>query len=155
MTFTRLALAAAALALLAACDNSPKPPAQQAATPPAATTPAPAAPASNPQAAAAPNAATAPLMGTWSADPATCGSANIAITATRYEGAGRQCDIASLTDNGDGSFTAAMACTGAGAKAKESVTMRPLFAPSGEAIGLTWIDRNNEQSTIYRCGPAQ
>ncbi len=159
MSFPRLAAAAAVLALLAACDNSPKPPPQQPAAP-ATTAPAsgaapaaaPAAtPAAAPQAAAAGDA-TAPLMGRWSADPATCGSADITITATRFEGAQNQCDITALTDKGDGSFNAAMSCGSAGT---QNVNMRPLFAPSGEAIGLTWIDRGNEQTTVYRCGPAQ
>lgn len=136
--------------LLAACDNSPKPPA----TPPAAE--APAAPAAEPAAPAAPVVAasaeaTAPLFGVWAADLADCGTSAITISAARFEGAENSCDIGGLSDNGDGSFTATLSCTGEGAAASERVSMRPLFAPTGEGIGLTYLDRGNSEVTVLRC----
>ena len=53
--------------------------------------------------------------------------------------------------NGDGSFTAAMDCNSQGTKASERIKMRPLFAPTGEGIGLTYLDRNNTEATVLRC----
>jgi hypothetical protein len=29
--------------------------------------------------------------------------------------------------------------------------MRPLFGPSGEGIGLTYLDRGNQEATVFRC----
>lgn len=157
MSLPRLIVSVALVSLLAACDNSPKPPpAQQAATPAApapATAAAPASPSA--PAVAASNEATAPLMGSWAADLAACGSAAITISATRFDGAENKCEITSLTDNGDGSFTANLSCTGEGAAASERISMRPLFAPTGEGIGLTYLDRGNTETTVLRCGPPQ
>jgi hypothetical protein len=152
MPMLRLITAAALLTLLAACDDSPKPPAASA---PAAEAPAAEAPAKTP--APAPSQpllpasaeATAPLFGTWAADLAQCANpaATIAISVARYESAEAKCDITRLGDNGDGSYTATLACTGG----TEQVAMTPLFTPTGEGIGIAWPDRDNKRTTVLRC----
>jgi len=142
MPYPRLALAVPLIAILAACDNSPKP--QTPATiQPAAEAPATAAPASP--------AAAAPLFGTWAAVPANCGTAAITISATRFEGAENRCDITTLADNGDGTFTVNLACTGEGQVASESVRMTPVSAPTGEGVVLDYLDRGGEKVTLLRC----
>jgi hypothetical protein len=164
MSISRIVLATGALALLAACGgNTNPPPAQQAAATTTTTTTtataAPAAPAAAPASAPANTQIAAddpraPLMGTWAPDPASCDSPPITITPSRFLGAENQCDMATLEDNGDGSFTTTLSCTSQGQSNTEKVSMRPLFAPSGEAIGIVWLDRNNQESTVYRCGAA-
>lgn len=135
-----LVLALPLIAVLVACDNTPKAPA---ASQSAAEAPAPAAPASP--------AATAPLFGAWAAVLANCATAAVTISATRFEGAENQCDIKALADNGDGTFTASLACTGEGQTASESVQMTPVFAPTGEGVVLTYLDRGGEKVTLLRC----
>lgn len=153
----RFFLAALAMSALAACGgNTPAAPSEQNAEAPAAEAPAapqPAAPrpAPAPEGTAASEQAVAPMIGTWAADLANCQNGAITITETRFEGAENGCDITSIVDNGDGSFTASLACTGEGATAGERISMVPLFAPTGEGIGLTYLDRGNEQVTVLRC----
>lgn len=145
MLFLRLTLALPLIVVLAACDNSPKPPATQA---PAATQPATQAPAAPTLASAA---AAAPLFGTWAAVPADCATAAVTISATRLEGVENQCDVTALADNGDGTFTASLACTGEGQIASESVQMTPVFAPTGEGVVLNYLDRGDKKVTLLRC----
>ncbi|RYE10225.1 MAG: hypothetical protein EOP22_05740 [Hyphomicrobiales bacterium] len=129
--------------LLAACggEPAPTPPAASAAAP--AATPAVAAPASD--------ELLAPLFGTWALDPSQCGGPVLKISKARFEGAENGCDISGFTDNGDGTFTAAMSCTAEGQTAGESIKMRPIFAPTGEGIDLTYVDRDNLETTVLRC----
>lgn len=145
MPLPHLALALPLLALLAACGNSPQPPA---ASQPAASQPAPEAPpAAEPMSPAA-----VPLFGAWAANLANCGTAAVVtISATRFEGAENQCDIASLADNADGTFTASLACTGEGRAATENLQMTPVFAPTGEGVVLNYLDRGGEKVTLLRC----
>ena len=133
------------LPVLAACSND-APPAEAPVQAPAVE--APAAPATPAPAAEAPAATPAslpagakPLIGTWAADLSNCGteSAEVTITASRLESANRSCDIA-VTDQGDGTFT-----TSCG---NESLTLIPVFAPSGEGIN---IDTANGRETVLRC----
>lgn len=155
MPFPRFVIALPLIVVLAACGQSPTPPAAET---PAATPPATAAPAANPPAAATP-AATAPalpaaavsLFGSWAADLRDCDSAAITISANRFEGAENQCDIAALDDNGDGSFTATLACTGEGQAATERVNLVPVFAPTGEGVTLSYLDRGGQKVTLLRC----
>jgi hypothetical protein len=86
-------------------------------------------------------------MGSWATDLNQCGTAAITISAKSFAAGGGACDITSLTDAGNGSFTAALSCSG---KA-EQVTMRPLFAPTGEGIELTYVNRKNQKQTVLRC----
>lgn len=141
--------------LLAACGgDTPKPPA----TPTATAKPAPtvAAPAPAPKPAApvvqATAEAIAPLIGSWAADLGNCGGQGmISISATEFRGTENVCAITSMGDNGDGTFMAAMDCTAEGAKTSERIAMNPIFAPSGEGITLTYLDRGNEEVTVLRC----
>lgn len=155
MSFPPPAFSLPLIVLLAACDNSPKPPAADA---PPATQPAVQAPAATRPAAAAPAAgkpatpsAVAPLFGSWAAVLANCGTAPITISASRFEGAENLCDLTALADNGDGSFTASLACTAEGQTTNESIQMTPVFAPTGEGVVLNYLDRGGEKVTLLRC----
>jgi hypothetical protein len=134
--------------MLAACDSSnpPAPAANAPAAQPAAK--APATPAANAAPAAA--AATAPLFGSWAADPANCGTP-IVISATSFEGAENSCDISGFTDNGDGTFVAAMSCNSQGQTANERIQMEPLFGPAGEGVRLSYLDRGGDPVVVFRC----
>jgi hypothetical protein len=144
--------------LLAACADTsgtgqapqpaPAPPPPPAASAP---TPAPAAPAPAP--AAVSNAGELGfLWGRWSADPARCDSQAIAISATRFEGAENVCDLSGLTDAGDGSYAANLACTSQGRSSSERLRMTPVFAPSGEGLVLVYPDRSPDRVLLLRCG---
>lgn len=147
---TRLLAALPLVALLAACNQSAPPPPSEAGTPatPAAQAPAATMPAK--PAAAAP-AAAAPLFGRWAADLRECATSAVEISATRFAGAENQCDITALADNGDGTFTASLACTSQGQSASERIRMTPVFAPSGEGVTLRYLDRGNTEVTLLRC----
>jgi hypothetical protein len=156
MRIFRLLAAVTLLALLAACDNSPKRPPKPAtvAEQPAAEAPAKAevqapTPAARPLKPASAEA-TAPLFGTWAVDLAECEKpeATITISVARYESNEQKCSISGLGDNGDGSYTANLACSGG---KTERVAMTPLFAPTGEGIGIVWLDRGNQAATVLRC----
>ncbi len=129
---------------LAACSGE---------SPPAASSaPAPAAVAE--VAAPAADDALAPLFGTWALDPTQCAGPVLSISKTRFEGAENGCDISGFTDNGNGTYTAALSCLGEGQAVEEQIAMRPVFAPSGEGIELTYINRDNLQTTVLRCPAA-
>jgi hypothetical protein len=140
MHLPRIALSLPLLVLLAACDNSPRAPA---ASQPAAKTPAASATASP--------VAAAPLFGSWAAVLANCGTAAVTISATRFAGAENQCDVKTLADNGDGTFTASLACAAQGQAASENIQMTPVFAPTGEGVVLNYLDRGGEKVTLLRC----
>jgi hypothetical protein len=149
MKLLRLAILGVSLAL-AACSGGTPP-----AAPAASSSAAPQGAAAAPSAAAAPaNAESlAPLFGTWAADLSQCGqtAGPIKISASRFDGAENGCDIGGFTDNGDGTFTAALACQSQGQTAKENIKMRPIFAPTGEGIDLIYVDRDNQAFTVLRC----
>jgi hypothetical protein len=176
MTPLRLVLLLAVPALLAACDNPPPPPQPPAPTPvaptaeaqPAPSAPLPTAPVAQPEtevAVLAPTpapsssrpltdsqrAALEPLFGTWATDLKNCDRGAITISASRFEGAENGCDITSLVDSGNWNFVASLSCTSQGQTAQERIAMVPLFAPTGEGIGLTYLDRDNQQVTVLRC----
>jgi hypothetical protein len=129
--------------LLASCGGNTPPAAPSSEAPAAEQTAAAAAPAADD--------ALAPLFGTWALDPAQCGGQVLKISKSRFEGAENGCDISGYTDNGDGTFTAAMSCTSQGTTAEESIQMRPVFAPTGEGVELTYLNRDNLASTVLRC----
>ena len=151
----RACLAVLALPLLlAACDSAPQapassaPPAEPAAAAPAAEAPAATAPAAP---SAGLNAATmAPLIGSWAVDAAGCATP-IVTTATSFRGAENVCEITGWTDNGDGTYTAALTCTGEGQTINERIAMTPLFGPTGEGIRLDYVDRGSDPVTVFRC----
>ena len=132
-------LAALALPLLLAACSSSTPPAPAASAIPAAQTTKVAAPANDD--------ALKPLFGTWALDPTQCTGPVLKISKTRFEGSDSGCDIAGYTDNGDGTYTASVTCSGTA----EKIQMRPIFAPTGEGIDLTYLDRKNLQSEVLRC----
>lgn len=130
------------IAILAACDQNPAPPPAPPQAP-AATQPAAAV-------AATPTAA-APLFGTWAANLSECGAFPVSISADRFEGAENLCDITALSDNGDGTFTASLACTSQGQNTTERIQMTPVFAPTGEGVVLNYLDRGQTRVTLLRC----
>jgi hypothetical protein len=44
-----------------------------------------------------------------------------------------------------------MNCDSQGQKATERIAMNPVFAPTGEGITFTYLDRGNEEVTVLRC----
>jgi hypothetical protein len=130
---------------LSGCGNNPSPP------PAEPSAPAPAEPSSQPV--VADDAALEPLFGTWGLDPNSC-EQTLKISKTRFEGAENGCDISSFSDNGDGSFTAAMSCSSQGQTAEERIKMRPVFAPAGEGVELTYLNRDNLETLLLRCPDA-
>lgn len=136
--------------LLAACDNNP--PAQSSGQPAAEAPAAPAteAPAAEAPASSTPDADTAPLFGSWAVDVPACTSP-IVISATSFEGAENTCDITELADNGDGTFTASLACTSQGQSASERIALEPIFGPVGEGVRLTYLDRGGDPVVLFRC----
>lgn len=145
-----VAIAIPILLAVAACGggNQPNPPSSQAST----QTPAPA-----PTTVSGPadQKALAPLFGTWALDLASCGKQALTISSKRFEGPGSGCDITGFTDNGDGTYTAAMSCTASGQTSKERISMRPIFGPTGEGIDLVYLDRKNLASEVVRCPAAK
>lgn len=134
--------------VLAACSNTEAPaPAPSSAPPPAASAEA------LPVATAAEDDLE-PLFGTWALDPARCEGPVLRISRTRFEGAENGCDITSFTDNGNGSYTAQLRCTAGGSSVEEAISMRPIFAPTGEGIDLTYLNRDNLVTTVLRCPEA-
>jgi len=134
--------------LLTACGGgSNPPPAQPSASQQQPATPAPAAPKGKP----ANDKDLQPLIGNWGLDPANCGDQVLKISKKRFEGPGSGCDITAFTDNGDGTFTAAMTCKANDQTSQERIQMRPIFAPTGEGIDLVYLDRNNLKSQVLRC----
>ena len=137
--------------ILAACDQNTTPPASEAPPAPAVQAPAVETPAPAPAATGASNLDLAPITGNWAALPENCASP-IVITPTSFEGAENVCEITGLTDNGDGSLTAALTCQSAGETASESIRMTPIFGPTGEGIRLDYLDRGGEAVNVFRCG---
>jgi hypothetical protein len=140
-------IAIPAALLLAACGGGNPPPQQQAAS--TASSAAPAAPTQ--MSTPAKDDALKPLIGNWGLDPANCGDQVLKISTKRFEGPGSGCDISGFTDNGDGTYTAAMSCTADGKTSNECIQMRPIFAPTGEGIDLVYLDRDNLASEVLRC----
>ncbi len=141
--FMHRLLPAIALTLLVSACGGPAPAPEQPAQPSSAA-PAPQQPA------AVDDAMLEPVVGTWGLDPAVCDQV-IRISKTRFEGAENGCDISGFTDNGDGTLTAAMSCTSQGQTADEQIKMRPVFAPTGEGLELTYLNRDNLQTLLLRC----
>jgi hypothetical protein len=141
-----IAIAIPAALLLAACGSGTPPPPQTASTSSSA-----AAPTTTQVATPVSDDALKPLIGNWGLDPANCGDQVLKISAKRFEGPGSGCDISGFTDNGDGTFTAAMSCTANGQTSNERIQMRPIFAPTGEGIDLVYLDRKNLASEVLRC----
>jgi hypothetical protein len=143
----RFFLIAALPFALAACSSDQPAPQAPPANPPAASPPAAEAPA---QSTPASDVAKAPLFGNWAADLANCGSP-IVISETRFEGAENSCEISSIEDDGDGSFTVSMSCNSQGQTSAERISMMPAFGPQGEGIVLRYLDRGGDPVSVFRC----
>jgi hypothetical protein len=138
---------------LASCGGG-NPPASSSSTAQTAAQAAPATGAASAQPASqkpAKDADLKPLFGTWALDPAQCDGQVLKISKTRFEGPASGCDISGFVDNGNGSYTASMTCAASGQSTKERISMRPIFAPSGEGIDLVYLDRKNLASEVLRC----
>jgi hypothetical protein len=48
-----------------------------------------------------------------------------------------------------------MSCKADGQTSQERIQMRPIFAPTGEGIDLTYLDRNSLKSEVLRCDAAK
>jgi hypothetical protein len=145
----RLATIVIPALLLAGCGGGSAPPAQTSSAAPAAAQTSQAA-----VVAPAADDALKPLFGSWGLDPANCGDQVLKISKVRFEGPGSGCDISGYTDNGDGTYTAAMTCTANGATASERIQMRPIFGPTGEGIDIVYLDRKSQTSEVIRCAAA-
>jgi len=137
---------------LASCGGD-NPPASSSSTAQAAAQATPAAPAPVQPVSQKPakDADLKPLFGTWALDPNQCDGQVLKISKTRFEGPGSGCDISGFVDNGNGSYTASMTCAANGQSTSERISMRPIFAPSGEGIDLVYLDRKNLTSEVLRC----
>ena len=136
---------------LAACGGGTPPASSSSTGQTAAAAPALAPAATNAAAKPAKDSDLKPLFGTWALDPDQCGGQVLKISKTRFDGPGSGCDISGFTDNGNGSFTASMSCASSGQASTERISMRPIFAPSGEGIDLIYLDRKNLASEVLRC----
>lgn len=100
----------------------------------------------------------APLFGTFAAELGWCGGdaagdgSPVTITPTRFEGRENACAINGIDDLGDGSYEALLTCTAEGQILDERLVLVPIFAPSGEGLRITYVDRGNESTTLLRCG---
>lgn len=93
------------------------------------------------------------FVGRWAANAAWCGNLQgaerpIEITTTRFEGYENRCDIVSIRQVPDG-YETSLACIAAGQTANERVRM----AVQGEALRLTWLDRNSAEVRLVQCPP--
>lgn len=91
------------------------------------------------------------FVGRWAADPAWCANATgaerpIEITPTRFEGYENSCGIVSINQVSDG-YEASLACAAEGQTSSERIRM----AVQGEAMRLTWLNRNNAVVSLVRC----
>jgi hypothetical protein len=151
MPLPRLAFMLLALPLLAACEGSPPPAATDAGTAPAAEAEAEASPP------ASDTAATAPIFGTFAADLGWCdgdtGGDGFPVTITPEEFRGREniCAITGIDEAEDGSYEAQLACTAEGQTVEERLLLVPIFAPSGEGLRITYLDREGATATLLRC----
>ncbi|MEO8756867.1 MAG: hypothetical protein ABI398_03805 [Devosia sp.] len=143
MRHLRLAAIVVPALLLAACGGGTPPAQPQASSAAPAPTPAVTTPAKADD--------LKPLLGNWGLDPANCGDQVLKISTKRFEGPGSGCDITGFTDNGDGTYIAAMSCVADGQTSKERIQMRPIFAPTGEGIDLVYLDRKGLKSEVLRC----
>jgi hypothetical protein len=74
----------------------------------------------------------------------------LTITATRFEGADRQCDIVSTIDRGDGGVTATLSCQSAtsAAMTTELVTAVP---GDGDTLSVSVVGTEAAAQTYARC----
>lgn len=154
MPLPKVALLLLAVPLLAACEGSAPPAAPDG---DAAAAPAAATPAATSSAAPATDAEMAPLFGTFAADLGWCDGDTggegfpVTITPTEFNGRENVCTINGITALGEGSYEAALTCTAEGQTVDERLELVPIFAPSGEGLRISYIDRGGASTTLLRC----
>lgn len=136
------------LAIAACSEPTTNPP-----TEPAAPIEGPGTPASAPAGldSVMPGAGPASFVGRWAADVAWCASPQgdgrpITLTPTRFEGYENSCAITTLTQV-PSAYEAELACEAEGQRTTERVR----FAVSGEALTLSYLDRQGEGTVLTRC----
>ncbi|HEV7276378.1 MAG TPA: hypothetical protein VGN80_08825 [Devosiaceae bacterium] len=93
--------------------------------------------------------APADIFGSWAAERAECELATgqrIIVSDTRFADAAGTCEINELVDSGDG-FTASMSCDRGGGTEAELLK----FTPDGDTMTLTWVARDEPETTLVRC----
>lgn len=146
----RMTLAASTLIIfLSACGqgsnvNPPTEPAQPIA-----------APASGPGASATASANPA-FTGLWASQASWCGNTSattdqvpVRITTTEFRGYENTCQIGQVTES-DAGWEAQLQCEAEGQRTNE----RARFAVSGEAMTISWLDRQSPPTTLTRCPDA-
>lgn len=155
MTLHRLA--PLALLMLAACGESATNPPTEPAAP--IDTPEAEAPAATPPPGVGsimPGSGPQTFVGLWSANRAWCARPQgaerpIEITTTRFEGYENSCGILSVNQVADG-YEAGLACSAEGQTSRERVRMNV----QGDAMRLTWLNRNSAVVSLVRCpAPAE
>ena len=148
MTRTRLSLFAALA--VAACGpgepNPPTDPAQPIDTPVTAAPPAPPGAGS-----ILPGTGPRSFVGRWAADVSWCPNTTgpqrpIEITTNRFEGYENSCAIGVIDEVAD-AYEVLLTCAAEGAVSSERVRM----AVSGQAMRLTWLNRDNAVVTLTKC----
>lgn len=125
----------------------------------------PADPIATPEASAAPpvpppgvgglmqGAGPATFVGRWAVRADGCATTGegrpIALSTTRFEGYENSCAIVSLGQTPDG-YEAALACDAEGTTARERVRL----SVQGDALRLTWLDRDDAVVQLVRCPDA-
>lgn len=93
----------------------------------------------------------ATFVGRWAARAEWCGQGDgerrpITLSTLRFEGYENSCAITSLDQVADG-YEATLACQAEGAVSRERVRL----AVQGDALRLTWLDRNDAVVQLVRC----
>ena len=112
-----------------------------------------AAPASGGAASAVDAQNRASFTGRWAADAAWCGNTSattdqvpIEITTTEFRGYENRCAIGEVTET-DAGWEAQLTCESEGTTTNE----RARFAVAGEAMTVSWLDRDSAPTTLVRC----
>ncbi|WP_343792002.1 hypothetical protein [Brevundimonas kwangchunensis] len=148
-------LALAPLTVLAACERSNVNPPTEPADPITAAgsdAPPPAPPPGLDS--LMPGAGPASFVGRWAAQASWCANTSgaeqpISISTTRFEGYENSCAITSLDQVNNG-YEATLACEAEGAANRERVRLSAV----GEALSLTWLNRDNAVVQLIRCPSA-
>jgi len=91
------------------------------------------------------------FIGRWAANARWCANTQgaerpIEISTLRFEGYENSCGILSITQVADG-YEAALACAAEGQTSSERIRM----AVQGDAMRLTWLNRNAAVVSLVRC----
>ncbi|WP_332640134.1 hypothetical protein [Brevundimonas sp.] len=146
-------LAPFALLMLAACGASETNPPTDPAAPintPEAEAPAPPAPPPG-VGSIMPGSGPQTFVGLWAANRGWCANPQgaerpIEISTTRFEGYENSCGILSVSQVADG-YEAGLACSAEGQTSRERVRMNV----QGDAMRLTWLNRNSAVVSLVRC----